>query len=212
VVFCDVGQGDGALIIQGNFQLLIDTGPASNKILSCLGRYMPFWDKTIEAIIISHNDSDHNGGLKSIKDYYQVENVYSDGLAKGDVVKYGEIYFDILGPDQDFGNDNDNSVVGILKYKGNKILFLGDITGDIEQKMVWRNELEKVNVFKVSHHGSAEATSEELLNEVMPIEAVISVGISNKFGHPTKEVLDRLMRFGHKIRRTDVEGDIVYLW
>lgn len=212
IIFCDVGQGDGALVIQGKFQMLIDVGPENNKMVACLGRYLPFWDKTIEVVIISHNDDDHSGGLKQLKSYYNVQNVYSDKLVRNDVVRYGEISFEVLGPDEDWGNDNDNSVVGRLSYSDKNILFVGDIAAAVEQKMVWRRVLpDRIDILKISHHGSAGATSEELLETVRPTEAVISVGKNNKFGHPTKIVLDRLEKFGVKIRRTDKEGDVVYV-
>jgi competence protein ComEC len=208
VVFCDVGQGDGALVIQKNFQMLIDTGGENRKMLGCLEKYMPFWDKTIEVVVISHWDTDHSGGLKQIQANYNVQNIYSSDLVKNDVIKYGLISFELLGPDQNWGNDNDNSVTGVLNFDNKKILFLGDVTGQVEQKLVWRKEIGKVDVFKVSHHGSAAATSQELVNEVKPAEAVISVGKNNKFGHPTKVVLERLNTAGIRVRRTDEEGDI----
>jgi len=76
IVFCDVGQGDGAYIrIKNKVDVLIDAGP-DKKILSCLGRYMPFWDRKIELIFISHNQKDHFGGLNYILDRYQIGTVF----------------------------------------------------------------------------------------------------------------------------------------
>ncbi len=76
IVFCDVGQGDGAYIrIKNKIDVLIDAGP-DQKILSCLGRYMPFWDRKIELIFISHNQKDHFGGLNYILDRYQIGTVF----------------------------------------------------------------------------------------------------------------------------------------
>ena len=224
VVFCNVGQGDGILITQNNFQMVIDSGPDNRAMLGCLEKYLPFWDKEIEAAIMTHWDTDHSGGLKSLMDNYKIDKLYSSGpptevnvqkiytsnLAINDIVRYGEINFEILNPDEDWGNDNDNSIVGILSYRDNKILLMGDVTAGVEQKLVWRDYLSKVDILKVSHHGSAAATSEELLAAVRPAEAVISVG-KNNFGHPTKVVLDRLTVEGVKIRRTDVEGDVSYV-
>ena len=215
VIFCDVGQGDGTIVIQGNFQMLIDVGPENNKMVDCLSRHIPFWDKAIEAVIVSHADSDHVGGLNQVKKYYNVQNIYTGNLAKNDVVKYKEIVFEVLSPAENWGNDNDNSVVGELAYRNNKILFLGDVTSNVEQKLVWRGVLRQGSgtlILKISHHGSAEATSEELLQLLKPSEAVISVGKKNKFGHPTKLILDRLEKYKVKIRRTDIEGDILYIW
>lgn len=80
----------------------------------------------------------------------------------------------------------------------------GDITADVEKRLVWQRILkEPVDVLKVSHHGSKEASSEELLEILKPKLAVISVGTKNKFGHPTKEILERLKKWGVEILRTD---------
>jgi competence protein ComEC len=231
VIFCDVGQGDGILISQGTFQMLVDTGPENNKIVGCLGRYMPFWDKNVETVIITHWDKDHSGGLKQVGRNYQVgglygstepvdenvQNIYSGNLALGDVIKYGLIQLEVLNPDHDWGNDNDNSVVGKLSVGGRvNFLLMGDASAEVEQKLVWRGVLRPaaaglgtLNVLKVSHHGSVEGTSEELLQTIRPAEAIISVG-KNSFGHPTKEVLNRLDKANVMIRRTDREGDVVY--
>lgn len=213
IIFCDVGQGDGALVIQNSFQMVIDTGPENKKMLNCLENHMPFWDKKIEALIISHYDLDHIGGLKEIEKYYQVEQKFSSvNLVKNDVVSSGEILFEVLSPDQDWGDDNANSIVGVLGYKDKKILFTGDATNEVEQKMVWRNSLGKVDILKVSHHGSNTGTSEELLSETWPGEAIISVGKNNQFGHPTTEVLERLEKYKAVIWRTDLQGERVVEW
>jgi len=77
IVFCDVGQGDGAYIrIENKVDVIIDAGPDNGMMLSCLGKYMPFFDKQIEIAILSHPQSDHYGGLKSIINRYQIRNLY----------------------------------------------------------------------------------------------------------------------------------------
>ncbi len=76
IVFCDVGQGDAAYIrIKNKVDVLIDAGP-DKKVLSCLGKYMPFWDRKIELIFISHNQKDHFGGLNYILDRYQIGTIF----------------------------------------------------------------------------------------------------------------------------------------
>lgn len=226
IVFCNVGQGDGILISQNDFQMVVDSGPDNGMMLECLGKNMPFWDKEIEVAIMTHWDSDHCGGLKGLMEYYKIDrlysssvpsevneqNIYTSNLAINDEIKYGAIDFEILNPDEDWGNDNDNSVVGILNVRGHRVLLTGDASAQVEQKLVWRGRLTgKFDILKVSHHGSAAGTSQELLTAIRPTVAVISVG-KNNFGHPTKEVLDRLSTAGVKIRRTDEEGDIMYIW
>ncbi len=72
IIFCDVGQGDAILITHNNKQILIDGGP-DEKVLSCLEDNMPFWDKSIDFLIISHMDQDHIGGLPSVLSRYSAD-------------------------------------------------------------------------------------------------------------------------------------------
>src|SRR3989338_6644989 len=73
VVFCDVGQGDGAYVrIQNRVDILVDAGP-DRKILECLAKYMPFYDRSIELAILSHPQKDHFGGFLYILDRYDIE-------------------------------------------------------------------------------------------------------------------------------------------
>lgn len=87
MVVCDVGQGDGILIMKGNNQVLIDGGPSSEKILSCLERYVPFYDRTIELIVLTNTDFDHLQGLNAVVERYEViEFVTSDGVHESDAL------------------------------------------------------------------------------------------------------------------------------
>ena len=73
IVFCDVGQGDGAYIrLKNRIDILVDAGP-NRKILECLGKYMPFYDRSIELAILSHTQKDHFGGFLYILDRYDIK-------------------------------------------------------------------------------------------------------------------------------------------
>jgi len=246
VVVCDVGQGDAILATYKNIQILFDVGPNNKKVLKCLENHVPFWDKTIEAVILSHGDSDHVGGLADLMKAYKVEiffsngyldedieqKIYSQKIGQNDIVLLSLFNFEVVWPEKNgpAGSDavlagkdgNENSVAGILTVKEGTTpkashlggqawsMFLsGDMEKETEQKLVWRKILNKpVTVLKVSHHGSSTATSEELLKILKPKTAVISVGKDNRFGHPTKEVLERLKMVGAEILRTDIVGDV----
>ena len=81
IIACDVGQGDAILIIKGNNQVLVDGGPSGEKILSCLERHIPYWDRTIELIVLTHADYDHMNGLASVIDRYElIQFVTADGV------------------------------------------------------------------------------------------------------------------------------------
>ncbi len=130
VVFCDVGQGDGALILQGFNQVVIDGGSANGQMLDCLSKYMPFWDRHINLMIMSHPQSDHFGGLAEIIGRYEVgvflaANVVNQTdefwsfyhqlrasadrivIAKqGQRIEVGPVKLDVLWPKEEFGQQS----------------------------------------------------------------------------------------------------------
>jgi len=236
IIACDVGQGDGILITKGSFQMLIDGGPGK-KIASCLGRYIPFWDRKLEAVVLTHPDADHVTGLVDVFQAYSVGSFLTSGvdnetevykalvnqiaLKKPDIIyarsgqafKVGELGFEILSPTSsmliniDPEKANNYSVVVKLTYGKFDALFTGDIEDEISDKLADNYNFNAVEYLEVPHHGSKNGLSEKLLLEVNPQIAVISVGKNNRFGHPSQEVLDILKNT--KTLRTDQLGDIV---
>jgi len=125
LIACDVGQGDGTLITYESTQVLIDGGPDS-KILDCLGKHIPYWDRKIEVVILSHPQLDHYGGLIEVVRRYEVENFVANALdSKADAyqelkreiadrgikvinptqntaIRYGSLYIDIVYPSDSF--------------------------------------------------------------------------------------------------------------
>lgn len=83
IVFCDVGQGDGILIWKGHTQIIIDGGK-DVSFLECIGKYMPFFDRTIELVIATHPDIDHIGGLVEVLNRYKVDQIISSLSEKRD--------------------------------------------------------------------------------------------------------------------------------
>ena len=235
VVFCDVGQGDAILATYKNVQMLIDTGPDNKKVLECLSKHIPFWDKTIEVVVLTHGDSDHIGALNSLLGSYKInkffangsfdtsieQNIYSQKIGQNDVISTNMFDFEVVNPpkNKEINEDNINSVAGYLIYKGSvewKAFLSADIDKETEQKLVWQKILRQaqdgngIDVLKVAHHGSENGTSEELLDFLKPKIAVISVGKNNRFDHPRKEVIERLDKRNIEIKRTDFDGEIVF--
>ncbi|MEA3339029.1 MAG: DNA internalization-related competence protein ComEC/Rec2 [Chloroflexota bacterium] len=90
VVFLDVGQGD-AIFIQtpSGKQVLVDGGPSETQLLSQLGRHMPFWDRTLDVVILTHPDSDHITGLTPVLERYQVDTViYREMGCESEICEY----------------------------------------------------------------------------------------------------------------------------
>ncbi|MBI3619886.1 MBL fold metallo-hydrolase [Candidatus Roizmanbacteria bacterium] len=126
IAFCDVGQGDGAYVrIENKIDILIDAGP-DRRILECLGRHMPFYDKTIEYVFLSHPQKDHAGGIVEVLRHYQIKNIYLPAIDnkarffqeiklqllknnvrifypdEGDMIDFSGGYIYFLAPNRDF--------------------------------------------------------------------------------------------------------------
>jgi len=97
----------------------------------------------------------------------------------------------------------------MLEEQGHQALLMADVGQDVEQKLEEEGLLGDIDYLKVGHHGSRYSTSEEFLRLIKPEIAVISVGATNRYGHPTGETLSRLGVARTTIHRTDREGDVV---
>jgi competence protein ComEC len=113
----------------------------------------------------------------------------------------------VLHPDKNYQTEDSNntSIVLQVDYHGFRALFTGDLGSEAENEV----EVGNVDVLKVAHHGSKYSTSMDWLEKVNPKMVVISVGKNNRYGHPHKELLERLKEVGSVIRRTDEEGEVV---
>jgi len=99
LVVCDVGQGDAILLIKGSNQVLVDGGPSQEKILTCLEKYLPFYDRRIELIVLTNTDHDHLAGLIPVIERYEViQFVTADGVrASSTLTKLREILIGRVG-------------------------------------------------------------------------------------------------------------------
>jgi len=237
VVFLDVGQGD-AIFIQtpSGRQMLIDGGPSETVLLSQLGRQMPFWDRTIDVMLLTHPDSDHVTGLVPVVERYRVGTVihrpvdlesetYDYWLqlleGEGAAIYQGEtglqmtldrgLEMVVLHPGVELPSGtesdvNNSSIVTRLTYGQVSVLLTGDIEAVVERQLVAQGAPLTSTVLKAAHHGSCSSTTEEFLTAVDPEVVVISVGVDNDFGHPCAEVLERLDGWAVPVYRTDEQG------
>ena len=215
LVFCDVGQGDATLVVFGSFQALIDTGPSEKKLFECLGKQMPFWDRTVDLVFISHPQKDHNGALDGLKQKYKIGKILEKATVN-DVYRYKDLYFDILvggvSDEKVLGksssDENEDSMVLYVRYFDFSALFTADIGEPTELALLERRVLKKTSVLKVPHHGSKFSSTIPFLEGLRPEVSIISVGAKNSYGHPHSDTLMRLVGVGSKVFRTDISGDI----
>ncbi|MBT4917481.1 MBL fold metallo-hydrolase [Candidatus Peregrinibacteria bacterium] len=242
VFFLNVGQGDSTFIVTPeNHQILIDGGP-KNNVLTELDAVIPYYDQTIDMLILTHPDADHVDGFAEVVKRYQVENIlltaiensnpaYQELLKEiynqdiniiiaqsGIDFKLGEVVIDVLHPIESiegahFETPNDSSIVLKLFYKGNRILLTGDIEKEGEVELIGGNSDIEADVLKVAHHGSKTSSTIEFLKLVSPSYAIIQSEKDNKFGHPNVETLDALIKVGvQKIFRNDQLGRIEFVF
>ena len=235
VHFLDVGQADCILIQTPNQRsMLIDAGNNGDEefVLSYLAQ------ENIEELAVvvgTHPHEDHIGSMDAVIDRFSVGRIYLPPVVtttetfasllsaikrKGlniNTAKAGvEIDLDpalsvkIVAPHSGPYEDlNDYSVVIKLTYNRVSFLFTGDAEASSERRMVTEGTDLQADLLKVGHHGSTTSTSKQFLARVKPKYAVISVGTGNRYGHPDREIINRLSRFQVEVHRTDEEGTIL---
>jgi competence protein ComEC len=193
----------------------------------------------IDALFISHPHADHLGGLPALLREFDVGTIYECGaksesklvseierltdslqiqsqkLTAGSIVSLDSmvrlyILHPFIGEDSLDENLNNHSLVIKLVYGETSILFSGDAETPAEREITSAfGDFLDSDMLKVGHHGSITSSSEELLDDVTPKYALVSVGNKNKFKHPSPMVMQRIQDRGCRILRTDKFGAIV---
>lgn len=133
-------------------------------------------------------------------------------VGEGESWSVNEAEFFVLAPKGKEKSENNASIVIWAKFGGLTWLFTGDLEEEGEQFLVSAYPDLRVDVLKVAHHGSNTSSIESFLNVIQPRVAIISVGKQNRYGHPHKEVIERLEKMGSAIWRTDKQGAISYVF
>ncbi|NOW02584.1 ComEC/Rec2 family competence protein [Clostridium beijerinckii] len=235
VHYIDVGQGDCILVQVNNKNLLIDSGPKSDR--KKLFNYLSGLNlNKLDYVIATHPHEDHIGNMDDIIKTYSIGTFYApkvesttksfedlvdalkDKNLKVHVLKNNSTSIDlgentkvnVFSPNKDFyDNLNNYSPVIKIQYGNTSFLFTGDAEKEVEKEILNNNEDISADVLKVGHHGSSTSTSKDFLKKVNPSIAVISVGKDNIYNHPDASTTKLLDENNIKTYRTDKDGTIV---
>ncbi len=232
VDFLNVGQADCALLSTNGHYMVIDGGNNgdADTILSYLeGQGV----EKLDAVVGTHPHEDHIGSLDAIINHFDVDAVYmpkimhtsktfedvldtvaNKGLkikspSPGDTIDFNGLEIEVLGPQREYKDFNNNSIVLKVNAGETAFLFTGDAEETAEKDILQADYDLQADVLKVGHHGSSTSSSQAFLQAVKPKYAVISVGVGNSYHHPEEEALQRLQSIGAEIYRTDLQGNIV---
>jgi competence protein ComEC len=239
--FLDVGQGDSIFIRTPSGKNILVDGGGDDKVLTELADVMPFFDRSLDLVVLTHAHSDHINGLVSVLKRYKVSTVLVSGaFSKGAYYRefldsigdaklliaesshdfdFGDgAYFDVIFPiesinGQHFENTNNTSIVGKVVYGSNAILLTGDAEIESENWQLATDFDLSADIIKLGHHGSKTASSLGYLKNVMPASGVIQCGIDNKFGHPHAESMENFSTVSTgRLLRNDFDGRVHFVF
>lgn len=230
---CDVGQGDGVLLRDGDAVAMIDVGRQPAPAAACLDR---LGVRQLDVLILTHFDADHVGGVSGVASYAKraiSQRPVRDGdertlavlAAAGVPVELGHaglsgrlggIDWRLLWPPApDVGSgasDADTGNAGSLTVeaegRGLRSIFLGDLGENAQDALLATGAVRPVDVVKVAHHGSADQ-SPALYRALAARLGLVSVGAHNGYGHPTDRALHMLQECGTAVARTDQQGMVL---
>ncbi len=223
----DVGQGDAILVVSPDgFVTLVDAG-TEGEAAAVSAYLMALGITELDYTVVSHLHADHVGGMDVILDdfpqvaacfdhggtydsleYLEYDATAGDrrwGLAVQDTIDMGpSVTVEVLHSDTGSVSENDNSLVLRIDHGDLAYLLGGDCEGACEASF----DPGPVEVYKVHHHGSSNATTESFLAQMDPYTALISVGEGNPYDHPHQATLDLLAAYEVDVYRTDLNGDL----
>ncbi len=241
VSFLNIGQGD-SIFIEGptGAQVLVDGGPSGAAVLRELGKQMPFFDHSIDAVVETHPDADHITGLIEVLKRYHVGVFFEPGIPDSTKTSQallhavliarpthviarrgirlmlgGGAYADILYPDTDVSkvkNTNDGSTVLHVVYGETSFMLTGDLPQKQELHLVSIDGKNlQSSVLKAGHHGSKNSSASEFVQAVNPTYGVFSRGCNNRYGHPAPVVVELFRNLNIPMFDTCTQGTITFV-
>lgn len=232
VHFIDVGEGDATLITCGSDAMLIDAGDPTMGTTVRL--YLKNHDIThLKYLLLTHSDKDHIGGAASVISNLDIDEIFMCRYEKdndvylnlineidyksmtwrtpdvGELLTLGDSEITVIAPNREYDNPNDSSIAVLIRHGDDSFLFTGDAEAPAEADILANGLDIHATVYKVGHHGSRTATSQEFLDKVAPSVAVVSCAKDNDYGHPHIETLEKLKGRDIELFRTDLQGSIV---
>ncbi len=222
VVFVDVGQGDSALIYNNKEVIMIDTGGNYNRNVSdnTLIFLKSIGINKIDLLLLTHGDLDHIKDATNIIKKINVKNVMINKNEINDlekevlklrpnIINYYKSNFNFKIYNNYIGSDeNESSILSLLKLKNISILFLADASKKIEKKFYEDYNI-KADIVKLAHHGSKTSSDRNFLKNIEAKKAIISSGRNNLYNHPSKETIETLNDLNIKYFDTKKEGTIL---
>ncbi|WP_227539717.1 DNA internalization-related competence protein ComEC/Rec2 [Acinetobacter sp. MB5] len=233
----DVGQGQAIHIRDGKKQILIDTGGSSDEQKFSLADrvLLPYFSRQgiskLDQVILSHLDQDHSGAFPRLAEKMPIQQVLSNQRPQGHIPSFDychvgqswqgqHIEMRVLSPrEEDLVNvpeqQNELSCVVYIRYftpSGSKVNFLvmGDAGTQAEQMIMQQYPDLAVDVLVLGHHGSRFSSSTEFLQQLKPKFAVTSAGFHNRYGHPSREVKQRLQALNVPLLNTAEQGSLYF--
>lgn len=232
----DVGQGDGIVVHLPGFTAVYDTGRWHGESVEAVRDHLQAEGADPDALVVSHPDADHAGGCALLLETFGFEQIYHPGLAK-DTRTWRECEQAMRAEDAPVHTDEDLAIgelldwtsparVQVLHVDGEardanagslalavdagevEIALTGDLPCEAEEQVLGRGMLPDAEIVQVGHHGSSTSTCEPWLEALEPEAGFLSVGADNPYGHPHREVLDRLAEHGVDVYRTDEHGSL----
>lgn len=210
VMMIDVGQGDCLLISlpfhQGN--ILIDVAGSQDRDLA-KDIIVPVLQakgiRTLDLVIITHDDFDHSGGLASLQEQMNIKKVITE---KQESISFGNFQFQFLLADTSFSDINENSIITYMEAFHTRFLFMGDAGKVAESEILKRYPELQADIVKIGHHGSNTASAPAFIHQLHPALALISCGAHNFYGHPSPQTIQTLQQEEVTILDTPAYGAI----